>query len=58
VQDLTRQLRTVAGAFGDAPLLYVSEHVSLPLRREPDEANINCLDTTGWVSLTASDRRC
>lgn len=55
VQDITRQLRTMAAAFGDAPLLYVSEYVSPPLRRELDEANISYLDTTGWVSLTASD---
>ena len=55
VQDITRQLRTMAVAFGDASLLYVSEYVSPPLRRELDEANISYLDTTGWVSLTASD---
>lgn len=55
VQDIARQLRTMAAAFGDAPVLYVSEYVSPPLRRELDEANISYLDTTGWVSLTASD---
>lgn len=55
VQEITRQLRTMAAAFGDDPVLYVSEYVSPPLRRELDEANISYLDTTGWVSLAASD---
>lgn len=56
VKDVVRQLRTMAAAYTDgAPVLYVAEYVSPPLRRELDEAGISYLDTTGWASLTASD---
>ncbi|WP_226863270.1 hypothetical protein [Mycolicibacterium baixiangningiae] len=56
VKDIARQLRTTAAAYADgAPVLYVAEYVSPPLRRALDEGGISYLDTTGWVSLTASD---
>lgn len=55
VNDVVRQLRTMAAASADVPLLYIAEYVSPPLRRELDEAGISYIDTTGWVSLSTSD---
>ncbi|KUI37135.1 hypothetical protein AU194_11235 [Mycobacterium sp. GA-2829] len=53
---IARHLRAVAAAHGGgAPLMYVADYVSPPLRKELDELGISYLDTTGWVSLTASD---
>lgn len=54
VQDVVRQLRAIAPT-DNTKLLFITEYASPPLRRELEAAGISYLDTTGWVSLTASD---
>ncbi len=54
-KDLVSQLRGTAPVSTTHPLLFISEYVNPPLRRELEGAAISYLDTTGWAWLTRSD---
>lgn len=54
-KEMVDQLRVLASAGTDQPLLFITEYVNPPLRRELEDAAISYLDTTGWAYLTSGD---